>query len=218
MGTKLHIWVSSFLLLLLGSACESSSSQTQHQPEKAAVQTVADSCDNPDAAIECCFLKMPQKLTRTMTIAGAAEPGERLVISGRIFKKNGKTPLTNAILYAYQTDNTGHYSKKGNETGVQKWHGHLHGWCKTDQNGSYEIKSIRPARYPDNSMPAHIHAAIKPENGAPFYISDFVFRDDDLVNDKYLASLFTDVGGTGIVEVKKNSSNTWIGKRDIVLK
>ncbi|RNI31331.1 dioxygenase family protein [Rufibacter latericius] len=215
MGTEKHIWVSGFLLLLLGSACESSSSQ--NQPEAATAQPVANSCDNPDGAIECCFLNMPQKLTSTMTIAGPKEPGERLVIMGRIFKSDGKTPLANAIVYAYQTDNTGHYSKKGNETGVQKWHGRLHGWCKTDQTGAYEIHSIRPARYPDNSMPAHIHAAIKPENGAPFYISDFVFKDDSLVNEKYLASIFTPVGGTGVVEVRKSPDNTWTGKRDITL-
>lgn len=177
----------------------------------------ADSCDNPDASVNCCFLNMPAALSTVMTLASEQEPGEGLVISGTIFKEDGRTPYPGLILYAYQTDNTGHYTKKGTETGVQKWHGRLHGWCKTDSKGVYQIHSIRPARYPDNSMPAHIHAAIKTEKGQAFYISDFVFKDDSLVNKKYLSSIFTTTGGTGVVDIKK-TGKIWMGKRDIMLK
>jgi protocatechuate 3,4-dioxygenase beta subunit len=151
-----------------------------------------------------------------MTIADQKETGEKLMISGTIFKAYGKTPFPDIILYAYHTDSKGYYSKSGNETGVQKWHGHFHGWCKTDSNGYYEIHTIRPARYPDNTMPAHIHAAIKTDSGKMFYITDFVFKDDSLVNEKYLSSL-VNIGGTGVVDIKKTTENTWTGKRDIIL-
>ncbi|WP_207435429.1 intradiol ring-cleavage dioxygenase [Sabulibacter ruber] len=180
-------------------------------------QLTDQACDDPDAPIDCCFRNMPQPLTSTMTMAELQEPGERLVLSGTVYQPDGKTPYQNVVMYAYQTDHTGHYTKKGTETGVQKWHGHLHGWCKTDQNGRYEIRSIRPAPYPSNTMPAHIHAALRPEGKPAVYISDFVFKDDPLVTQQYLATI-PDVGGTGIVDIRKNKQNTWTGTRDIVLK
>ena len=48
------------------------------------------------------------------------------------------------------------------------------------------------------------------------YLLLFVFKDDDLVNEKYLSGIVHMVGGTGVVNLKKNA-NTWTGTRDIVL-
>jgi protocatechuate 3,4-dioxygenase beta subunit len=172
-----------------------------------------DTCDNPDASIGCCFINVPPSLTSVMRIANEEEKGEKLIISGTIFKADGKTPCPNVTLYAYHTDSKGYYSKSGTETGAQKWHGRLHGWCRTDQDGRYEIRTIRPARYPDNSIPAHIHAAIKTSTGQMQWISDFVFKDDDLVNEKYRSTY----GGSGVVDIKKTHKDIWAGKRDIVL-
>jgi protocatechuate 3,4-dioxygenase beta subunit len=178
-----------------------------------------DTCDNPDANINCCFSNTPANLKSVMTIAAPIESGERLIVSGTIFKADSRTPYPDVVLYAYHTDAKGHYSKTGKEVGVQKWHGRLHGWCRTDSNGHYEIRSIRPARYPDNSMPAHIHIAVKePKGKEPFYISDVVFKDDALVNERYLQSINAMVGGTGVVALNKSSDGTtWNGHRDIVL-
>lgn len=201
---KFNCWLLIFLLFL---SCR----ETTSQPQK-------DLCDNPDAEINCCFVNMPSTLTTVMKVAKPNEAGEKLIITGTIFKSDGITPYPGVILYAYHTDNTGHYTKKGNETGFQKWHGYLHGWCKTDINGKYEIHSIRPARYPDNTMPAHIHSAVKtPNSKQPFYINDFVFQDDSLVNQSYLSTL-TLTGGTGVVNVQKNTSGIWIGTRNITIK
>jgi protocatechuate 3,4-dioxygenase beta subunit len=189
----------------------------QEHISRPSMQNLKDTCDDPDAPISCSFLNMPLSLSGTLTIAGKDEPGEELIISGTLFKEDGRSPFPNIIIYAYQTDSKGYYSKKGTETGAQKWHGHLHGWCKTDSNGHYQIQTIRPARYPDNSMPAHIHAAIKKENEQMYWISDFVFKDDHLVNDKYLSTIVGMVGGTGIVDVSRKAGNKWIGIRNIVL-
>jgi protocatechuate 3,4-dioxygenase beta subunit len=202
------------LLILALLSCGQSTSQHSYNQEK--VQQQADTCDNPDANISCNFVNMPTSLSSIMTISEENEPGEKLEISGTIYKADGKSPYPNIIIYAFHTDNTGHYSKNGTEAGVQKWHGHLHGWCKTDSNGQYKIQTIRPARYPDNSMPAHIHAAIKKDNGQMYWITDYVFRDDKLVNEKYVSSL-SNVGGTGVVDISKSDENTWTGKRDIIL-
>ena len=175
-----------------------------------------DTCDDPDANINCCFKYMPKDVGAVMNIAGANEPGERMTISGTVFKADGKTPYPDLLLYAYHTDVRGYYPKDGNETGVQKWHGRLHGWCKTDAAGSYTIHTIRPARYPDNSMPAHIHMAVRrPENNQTFYITDCVFSDDSLVNANYMKTIRTMRGGLGIIDLKKSYASIWEGERTI---
>ena len=79
----------------------------------ASSQVQKDTCDDPDADINCSFIHMPASVTNVMTIASQNEPGERMVISGTIFKSDGKTPYSNVILYAYQTDSKGYYSKNG---------------------------------------------------------------------------------------------------------
>jgi len=203
--------LSAFILFACGQIA------TQRQVSQHNAHLVKDTCDNPDAPVSCSFLNMPLSLSNTLTIASSDEPGEVLIISGTVYKEDGSSAYPNIIIYAYQTDAKGYYSKTGTETGVQKWHGHLHGWCKTDSNGYYKIQTIRPARYPDNSMPAHIHAAIKKEDGQTYWISDFVFKDDDLVNGKYLSTITNMVGGTGVVDIQKKAGNIWAGKRDIVL-
>ena len=194
-------------------------SQPHLTKQKIIVENYAakDTCNDPDANINCCFINMPSHLTPVMEIAPKEEAGERIVIKGTIFKKDGVTPYPNLTLYAYQTDNNGYYAKKGTEKGFQKWHGHLHGWCKTDNNGRYEIHSIRPAPYPDNTMPAHIHCAVKlPQPSPPFYINDFVFADDNLVNKGYLSTL-NSPGGTGVVQLHKKENGHWEGERNITL-
>ena len=43
-------------------------------------------------------------------LAGAAEPGVRLVVRGRLFAPDGESPAAGAIVYAYQTDAKGVYA------------------------------------------------------------------------------------------------------------
>lgn len=169
-------------------------------------------CDDNDGPVRCCFEGMPAQLTPVMTIATDEEPGERLVITGRILKADGRTPAPNVALYAYHTDVHGKYAKKGDETGIRRWHGRLHGWCRTDAEGRYEIHSIRPAQYPGNEIAAHIHAAAwPPELVEPVYIDDFMFADDPLV--KKVPPRYA----SGILTVQKDENGVWRGRRDVVL-
>lgn len=213
----MNVIIYTLIILVFLPSCGQMTSDTKVN-EPLIAQERQDTCDDPDANINCSFINMPTNLNQVMTIASKEEPGEEMVITGKIFKADGRTVYPDVVLYAYHTDSKGYYSKTGKETGVQKWHGRLHGWCKTDVNGNYEIHSIRPARYPDNSMPAHIHIAVKePMGKEPYYISDIVFKDDSLVNERYLNSIVSAIGGTGIVDVTKSAEGTWTGRRDIVL-
>lgn len=173
-----------------------------------------DNCDDPDASINCCFANMPKQLSSTMVIPDDNPKSEKLVINGTVYKKD-KTPYPDVIIYAYHTDVNGEYSKKGTETGYQKWHGSHHGWCKTDKKGQYRIETIRPASYPKTTAPQHIHSAIKVPGSEPFYITDFLFRDDPNLP-KSMPNKYSLQGGSGVVDVKK-VGDTWIGRRDLTL-
>lgn len=202
--------------LFFFSCAENNRNQVIAVPESTQPSTL-DTCDDPDADICCSFAQMPAELSSVMQIAPPGEPGEQLVIRGKITKSDGKTPVAGAILYCYHTNEKGIYAKKGGETGVLRWHGHLHGWCRADTEGRYEIRTIRPARYPSNNLPAHIHPAIWVEGSEPCYLTDFVFSDDNLVDEKYLRSLGRTPGGTGVVNLKKNTTGVWEGERVIML-
>ena len=177
---------------------------------------LSDTCADPDADAECCFVNMPEGVNYIINIADEDEPGNRILIKGRILMSDSLTPIQDVTIYAYHTDNNGYYSKKGNEKGVQKFHGRLHGWGKTDSSGNYEIRSIKPARYPENRFPAHIHAVLKISGKTPFYINDFVFKDDSLVNESYVNTLHAP-GGNGVIELKNNTDNILTGERLIIL-
>lgn len=203
------------IVLIPFLSCKQSVSENDNSKTIVAVNQ-KDSCDDPDADIHCYFDNMPKQLTSTMVIPNYDANAEKMIISGTIYKKGGKTPYANVILYAYHTNTKGEYSKRGNEKGVRKWHGYHHGWCKTDKNGNYKIETIRPASYPGMTNPAHVHSALKvPDNETPFHITDFMFKDDPLLP-KTQQNKFSYQGGDGIIDIKK-INNQWIGKRDIIL-
>lgn len=118
----------------------------------------------------------PDDVTVVGTIAGASEPGERLVISGQAFAPDGVTPAARVIIYAYQTDATGEYHNDASRVA------RLHGWAKTDAGGHFEFRTIRPAPYPNRSIPAHVHFHVY-GNGYPLqWTEDLKFAGDPLLS------------------------------------
>ena len=175
-----------------------------------AIAPSQNKCESPDAGAACCFENMPDALTPVMKIAGDKEPGTRIVISGTIFQPGGKLPFHNVVLYAYHTDVKGIYPKAGNEKGAQKFHGRLHGWCKTGKDGRYEIQTIRPASYPNSDNPQHIHAAVMiPGTHRAIFIGDFMFADDPLLREKNKSP--------GTVMQMNRDGASLIGQRDIII-
>ncbi len=178
-------------------------------------KSLQDTCDNPDADPGCAFVSIPSQLNHIMLLSEKGEKGERLVVKGQLKDASGR-PLSNIFMYAYQTDITGRYTKNGNEKGIQRFHGRLHGWGKTNSNGEYEIHTIKPAPYPGGRAAAHIHVILKPNKDArAFYINDIVFSDDPNVNDDYRNNERSP-GGSGIITLK-NNNGVLEGRRDIVL-
>lgn len=88
----------------------------------------------------------------TGVIASPSEPGDRLAVSGHVFGPDGVTPAAGVLVYAYQTDSAGEYHNDP-DTHIAR----LHGWAKTDSQGAFEFRTIKPGPYPGRLIPAHIH-------------------------------------------------------------
>ena len=94
----------------------------------------------------------PASLSAKARIAPADEPGDPLLITGQVFDSSGLRPVPNIVVYAYHTDIKGLYTPSGAARPPR-----LHGWARTDAEGRYEFRTIRPAPYPGNGPPAHVH-------------------------------------------------------------
>jgi protocatechuate 3,4-dioxygenase beta subunit len=145
------------------------------------------------------------------------EPGERLVLSGRVFKPDGRTPAPNVVVYAYHTNAAGVYPPLADAPSeFGRRHGSLRAWVVSNAQGEYRFITIRPGTYPSRSDPAHIHLIVKEPGRQEYWIEDVVFTDDPLVNERYRARL-QNRGGNGVVTPTRDANGTWRVQRDIIL-
>lgn len=149
------------------------------------------------------------------TLPGYYEEGSKLLVSGRVYKKDGKTAAANVVLYLYQTNKAGIYPTKGNEKGWAQRHGYLRGWLKTDANGNYSFLTIKPGAYPDGTNPQHIHITIKEPGKNEYWIDDFHFDDDPILTTAARKN-FGNRAGSGIVKTSM-VNGILTAKRDIIL-
>jgi protocatechuate 3,4-dioxygenase beta subunit len=93
---------------------------------------------------------------RSLAIADADEPGVRLLVEGRLFGPDCRTPLQGYVIDLWQADAEGNYYDAANSAF------RLRGKIVTDSLGRYRFETILPARYGDAAgiRPAHIHAKV----------------------------------------------------------
>lgn len=137
---------------------------------------VGGGCDG----CELMYVGMPKNIKSIDTSAGWTEKGQKLLLTGTVYNLGGRIPAPNVVVYYWQTDNNGYYSPKEGIDEQAKQHGHIRGWVKSDENGNYSIYTIRPAPYPNEGMPAHIHLSIKEPNIENEYYAELYFDDDPL--------------------------------------
>jgi protocatechuate 3,4-dioxygenase, beta subunit len=201
-------------LLFLGlSACGAAGAQGD-KAALAAGKARADlyQCEGCEGALEA----DAAKLASHAALAPAGEPGEPLRIEGTVYAVDGTTPAASMVIYAYQTNAAGLYANGSPETEASRRHGRLRGWVKTGADGRYSFDTIKPAPYPDDTIPAHIHFTILEEGKRPYWIDDIVFDGEFGVTDAYRRSM-TNKGGNGIVPVTRDARGVWQVTRDIIL-
>jgi len=188
-------------------------SQNKGQEKTVKTKKVGGSCEGCEAIYES---PVPfEKLDATATLPDFNETGPKLEISGTVYQSDGKTPAGDVVIYVYHTDQTGHYTKKGNEQGWGKRHGYIRGWMKTDARGFYRFYTLLPAAYPDGKNPAHIHVTIKEPDKNDYWIDEYLFDDDPILTPEQRKKT-EDRGGSGIMKLKKQNGML-IGVRNIIL-
>ena len=181
------------------TACAQSNTQVKSNSKG---QKVGGPCEGCEAIYET---KVPfEALNEVDTLPIFSEHGPKLVISGTVYKSDGKTPAPGVVLYVYQTDQTGKYRVTGAEEGWGRRHGTIRGWMKTNDKGQYRFYTVRPASYSKTGPPAHIHVTVKEPDKSEYWIDDFHFDDDPFLTPDMRKGQ-RNRGGDGILKlVEKN--------------
>lgn len=109
------------------------------------------------------------------------EPGKHITVKGRIVDNNN-TPLSNTLIYVYQTDNRGLYSNpKSGGSAMQgdNRHPYLFGYFKTMNDGGFQFQTIHPKGYPGGNIPQHIHLEVYDNSGKALLVTELLFDDDE---------------------------------------
>jgi protocatechuate 3,4-dioxygenase beta subunit len=116
-----------------------------------------------------------------VTIVAPKEPGEPLVVTGRVVDGDGR-PAKRAVIYVYQTSAKGWYSDRAAHFSAREGdrkHARLFGYLRTDGEGRFELRTIRPSGYPDSDLPAHIHVEIEGiDKNSGSFVTELQFDDD----------------------------------------
>jgi len=151
-------------------------------------------------------------LSWSTRIVSDQEPGVPLIVSGTIYSPDGRTPLEGITLYVYQTDATGRYSTSGGDNRNTR----IHGQMKTNAQGRYEFRTIRPASYPGTKIPAHIHAFVSGPGYPEYWIDEYHFDDDALVTNEMRQKASNLTGSfSPIIKTTKGSDGILRATRDI---
>jgi protocatechuate 3,4-dioxygenase beta subunit len=114
----------------------------------------------------------------TAVLIPAGEPGEPLIVEGRVLSGEGGKPVADVTVYLYHTDIQGYYSAGGkDERNPGARNSRLRGSLKTDAEGRYQYRTIKPGQYPGSGPPAHIHYEITPGQ-KPMQGFELIFEGD----------------------------------------
>ena len=142
------------------------------------------------------------------------EPGEPLVVSGIVYRRDRRTPASGVTLYFWQTDAKGIYGPAGSSP---KDSARLRGRLVTGADGRYELVTIRPGHYPGGTIPAHIHVAAAPHGAAEQTLPDFLFEGDPFLSAADYSRWKTADRFSGVLRLQRDSAGVWRGERDIAL-
>lgn len=139
----------------------------------------------------------------------AGSTGNLMHLGGIIFNEDGKTPLSNVLIEAWQCDEHEHYDNASDDYLFR-------GAVKTGKNGKYAFKTLVPVPYKDGDAwrPAHIHMRISSSDHQDL-ITQIYFKGDTHIEEDAAAKSSQSVNR--ILEIKKNSSNENFVKFDVVM-
>jgi protocatechuate 3,4-dioxygenase beta subunit len=155
----------------------------------------------------------PKEAPSSGEVAPAGEPGERLEVGGVVYAADGRTAVAGASVYVYQTDTRGYYRP---DDAMGNRNPRLMALLRTDAQGRYTYRTIRPGSYPGTRVPQHIHYEVTAD-GHGTRIFEIVFDDDPFVS----AQIRTDAARPGsmyaLQRVQKETGGSGRVRQDVVL-
>ncbi len=114
---------------------------------------------------------------------GESAIGERIMVHGLVLDEDGR-PIPNALIEIWQANAGGRYRHR-NDSYLAPLDPNFGGCgrCKTDEEGRYQFRTIRPGPYPwpnggNDWRPAHIHFSIFGEAFPQRLITQMYFEGD----------------------------------------
>lgn len=188
-------------------------SQNSSEKEDKTTQQIGGPCEGCKAVFES---PVPlDKLSWIDTLPDFNEPGPKMMISGVIYKADGKIPAPGVVLFIYHTDQNGIYTNKYDEKGWARRQGYIRGWMKTNEKGQYRFYTLKPASYPNSTAVKHIHPTIKEPGKNEYWIDEFIFDDDPFLTAERRKE-HQQRGGDGLIKLK-NEAGILVGERNIYL-
>ena len=120
----------------------------------------------------------PDNAPSSADVAPPSEPGDRMEVAGIVYAADGRTPIGSASVYVYQTDARGYYRP---DDPMGNRNPRLMALLRTDAQGRYSYRTIRPGSYPGTRVPQHIHYEVAAK-GHGTRIFEIVFEDDPFVS------------------------------------
>jgi len=144
-------------------------------------------------------------------LAGSSEPGDRLIISGRVFNLDCSEYIPNAVIDVWQADHEGAYDNEGYN---------LRGQTVSNDQGFFMFETIKPGKYLNGSMfrPSHIHYKITAPNYPTLTTQLYFEGDSDLAADAAASITSGEYDAQHrIIPLLENSDGILEGTWDIVI-
>lgn len=110
------------------------------------------------------------------------EPGRRIRLRGQVVDMATGAPISGALMKLFQTNAAGEY-RPGMDAGGGAGNPRLFGYLRTDDDGRFTVDTIMPERYPQSSVPRHVHYHVWAE-GYPKLVSECFFDSDPNLTDR----------------------------------
>ena len=144
-------------------------------------------------------------------LADPDEPGQRMVISGRILNLECNQYIFNALVDVWHANDEGQYDNDGYS---------LRGFTRTNNQGFYLFETIKPGKYLNGSKfrPSHIHFRITPP-GYEMLITQLYFQGDTSIDEDPAASITSGPydASDRIIELVEDADRTLNGTFDVVI-
>ena len=121
------------------------------------------------------YTQNPPIITNTV-LASNREPGERMIIQGRLFNLDCSQILPDTVIDIWHANAAGDYDNIGQN---------LRGQTLTDSEGYYRFETVKPGKYLNGRRyrPAHIHFKITPSGFQTLTTQLYFEGDADLSTD-----------------------------------